>query len=119
MWCLGALLIGASSVLVLQSAGLVPAPLPPETSPVQEASLRLVIYRDIQRVEAYRRTNGRLPLTVTEASLPAEARYTVPTADRSSISEASGPLRPNDKSKGAPAALLANSYDVSRGGIRQ
>ncbi|MEP6573325.1 MAG: hypothetical protein ABJD11_11545 [Gemmatimonadota bacterium] len=116
---LGALLIGSISVLVLQPAWLFPGPPAPETTQVQEASLRLVIYRDIQRVEAYRRTNGRLPLTVTEAGLPADTRYTVPTVDSYTISESSGPLRLTYKSTVAPADFLGNAYALIRARSRK
>jgi hypothetical protein len=111
---LGVLLVASVTALVLRPAWLFPPPPAPESTAVQEASLRLVVYRDIQRVEAWRRTNGRLPLTASEAGLPVDAKYTTPTADTYTISEANGPLRLTYRSTDAPADFLGNAYSVIR-----
>ena len=66
-WGIALVLLGASlGSLVLHPEWFFPQERV-ETAEVQDASLRLSIYREILHVEQFRRTNGRLPADLQEA----------------------------------------------------
>lgn len=54
-------------LLAARPAWFFTPPLPPEPPAVQEASLRLTLVREAERVRQFQQSNGRLPQTLAEA----------------------------------------------------
>ena len=67
---LSLLALGGLALLVLQPGWLAgPKRLPPESAAVAEASVRLSMLREQQRVADFLQRNGRLPTTLSEAGV--------------------------------------------------
>ncbi len=68
VWACMAVFVGVGGgVLILQPEWLYPAPPPEESPALTDASLRLAMVRERQRVEAFVQQNGVLPSSMAEA----------------------------------------------------
>ena len=111
-WITMFLLIGGlTSLLVLQPQWLFPRP-PEETPALREASLRVRMFVEIDRIEQFRSLNARLPANLREAKAdsvglqykPAQASYT--------LAGRNGPLTLTYSSAMTPQLFLGQSYDL-------
>ncbi len=66
LFVMGLLLVALTAVLVSQPRWLFPGP-PEETPALREASLRVRMYVEIERIEQFRAANGRYPASLLEA----------------------------------------------------
>ncbi len=57
-------------LLAFRPAWFFTPPPPPETIAIQEASVRLMLVREVERVKRFRSEQGRLPQTLEEAQSP-------------------------------------------------
>lgn len=115
------LVIAASvAILVFQPAWLFPPPPPPETSAVAEASLRMVIFREAQRIEAYRRVHHELPQTAVAAGGGSSGvTYHPLDAERYTLTGSNGPMQLSYSSTDSLGSFLGNSYEIIRHRTRQ
>jgi hypothetical protein len=68
MFSASVVLFAASIYLaVARPAWFIRPPLPPDPPVIQDASVRLTVVREAQRINAYRVTSGRLPASLAEA----------------------------------------------------
>jgi hypothetical protein len=73
IWISGALtLVLCAYLMVERPEWLFPQPIPPESTAVQEASLRIAMANAAQHVNRYRSQQHRLPETLSEAGAHAE-----------------------------------------------
>ncbi len=114
VWACMAVFVGVGGgVLVLRPEWLYPAPPPEETPALTDASLRLAMVRERQRVEAFVQQNGVLPTTMAEAGGTLAGLLLVPEAGPGYILRYSGvdqvlELRSTDSLE----AFLGNSLQV-------
>ncbi|MDZ4674414.1 MAG: hypothetical protein SGI84_08165 [Gemmatimonadota bacterium] len=108
-----ALVATVGALTVSQSDWLIPTWAETESSEISEASLRLAIVRERQRIEAYRLQHGRLPTTLEAAGGSLSGvRYTV-REDGSYLLEADlGRSYVRLASTGSVQAFLGNSLHV-------
>ena len=67
LFCMSLLLLVWAYVFVERPDWIFPAPPPPESLAVREASLRISVANAAQHVERYRLQNGQLPVTLAQA----------------------------------------------------
>ncbi len=103
------------AILVFRPAWLFPPPPPPETSAVAEASLRMVMFREAQRIEAYRRVHHDLPRTTLEAGGGnSGVTYHPLDANRYTLTGRSGPIQLTYSSTDSLGSFLGDSYEMIR-----
>jgi len=112
-WVMFLLLVGSVGSLLLKPEWFFP-PAPKETPQIQEASLRLMVYREILRVEAFRKAQGRLPGTLNEAGGGDTGVQYSAQGDGYSLSASSDGRSVVYQSTTPPNAFLGNSYDEIR-----
>jgi hypothetical protein len=106
------LIVGLSSVLVLQPAWLFPQPVE-ETPALKEASLRVRMFVEIDRIEQFRSNNGRLPASLREAKADSTGLQYRPQQDAYSVVGRNGPLALTYTSTAmAPRDFLGQSYQL-------
>ena len=105
------LIAGLSSVLILQPEWLFPRP-PVESPALREASLRVRMFVEIDRIERFRAENGRLPATLREARADS-AGLLYRSSDASyNVVGRNGPLSLTYTSSMTPQDFLGQSYHL-------
>ncbi|MEO8634989.1 MAG: hypothetical protein ABI587_06910 [Gemmatimonadales bacterium] len=111
-WITAVLVIGGlSSVLVLQPEWLFPRA-PIETPALQEASLRVRMFVEIDRIEQFRSLNGRLPLNLVEAKADSMGLSYRPSGEAYSFVGRNGALSLTYNSSMSPRDFLGQSYEL-------
>jgi hypothetical protein len=64
------LFVVAAYLAAVRPAWFIAPPPPPDPPALQEASVRLTLVRESQRIQAWRVANGRLPADLSEAGIP-------------------------------------------------
>jgi hypothetical protein len=105
---------GLAALLVLQPAWLFSSAPPPEPPAVQEASLRLTMFRAIELINAYRAVQGRLPTTLAEAGADTTGLRYERTADGYTVTGTNGPRTLTYTWPADPHEFLGNSYQIIR-----
>jgi len=86
---------------------------PQETTAIQEASLRLAMSMQFQRIERFRNQSGRLPTTIEEAGPPVMGiRYQARHPDGFTLTGTSGGVTLTLESTESLEAFVGNSYAV-------
>jgi len=110
----GLTIAGLAALLVLQPGWLFvrPAPEPPQ---LQEASLRIRMYVEIDHINRYRIANGRLPSTLQEAGGDTTGLSYVPGEDSSySLRGRNGMIELTYTAGSSAESFLGNSYELVR-----
>lgn len=108
-WVVMGLIVAVlAGVLVLQ---LRPAA-PEESRELREASLRVRMYVEIDRIEQFRSTHERLPTTLTEAGADTTGLSYSPGADDYSLAGVNRDLNLTYTSAQSPRAFLGTSYQL-------
>lgn len=68
LMCATMLLFVSAYLVVERPDWIFPAPLPPESVAIREASLRITVANAVQHIERYRELENRLPATLTDAN---------------------------------------------------
>jgi hypothetical protein len=89
---------------------------PAEPVSIQEASLRLAMAMQFQRIERFRTQSGRLPTTVEEAgpAMPG-VRYQARHPDGFTLTGSNGSVTLTLQSSEPLAAFVGNSYELIQG----
>ena len=86
-----------------------------ETPQIQDASLRLLIYREIIHVEQFRRANGRLPNSLAEAGGGGNGvEYSIEGGGYL-LKARNGPIELTYSSSTPPGEFVGDSYEKVRG----
>ena len=101
--------VGLLFVLVTQPGWLFPRP-PEETPALREASLRVRMFVEIDRVERFRADSGRLPRTLVEAGSDTSGLTYLPTEGGYTLSGVNNGLSLTYRSGTSPREFLGNSY---------
>ncbi len=102
---------GLSSLLVLQPQWLFPRP-PAESPALQEASLRVRMFVEIDRIEQFRSLNNRLPANLREAKADSVGLHYRPTEASYTLVGRNGPLALTYSSSMTPRDFLGQSYEL-------
>ena len=102
---------GLASLLVLQPQWLFPRP-PEETPALREASLRVRMFVEIDRIEQFRSLNGRLPGTLAEAKSDSIGLSYQPAQESFSLVGHNGSLMLTYNSSMTPRDFLGQSYTL-------
>ena len=113
---MGLLLAISGGLLLVRPQWLFPRP-PKEAPVIKEASLRLLMYQHILRLERYRRANGHLAPTLADAGSDSFAVQYLPDSagDRYTLVGESGGHRITYTSDVPPMDFLGNSYQIIQG----
>lgn len=107
-------IVALSALLLLRPAWLFTTP-PAESTALMEASLRVQIFVEIERIERFRSDSGRVPGSAAEAGIPVGAPVSYSSDGVSySLSGRNGPVALTYSSGTPPAQFLGNSYQVIR-----
>ena len=103
------LLGGLTATLVLRPAWFfIPAPV--ESAPLRDARLRVLMYLQIDRIEQFRSSQGRLPSSLSEAGADtAGLRYT-PSSSSYSVTGSAGGASITYDSRIPPRQFLGGAY---------
>ena len=105
------LISGLSSLLIVQPLWLFPQP-PVESPVLKEASLRVRMFVDIDRIEQFRSLNGRLPATLAEAKSDSIGLDYQPAQESFSLVGHNGSLMLTYNSSMTPRDFLGQSYTL-------
>ena len=109
-------LVGAGVIWFAHPDWLGLAPAPAEPPAVREASLRLAVALEAQRVIRYQREHGRLPATLAEAGAVMPGVSYQPSREGIfELNAADADIAVIYRSTGSLRAFVGNSYDVVRG----
>lgn len=108
---MAAIALALAALLVAQPAWLFPRP-PTESPALQEASLRVRIYIETERIERYRRNEGRLPATLLESGGDTTGLKYAQDGRSYTITGENGGIELTYRSTTAAAEFLGNSYDL-------
>lgn len=114
-WLLSLLLIGAlSALLVIRPSWMFTTP-PSESPALMEASLRVQMFVEIERIEKFRSDSGRIPASEAEAGLTAGSGlgYLANGANYT-LTGTNGPVALTYSSGTPPAEFLGKSYEIVR-----
>jgi hypothetical protein len=106
-------ILGLIALLVFQPAWLFDRP-PDEPPQTQEASLRIRMYVEIDRVLRYKEAHGRLPTTLVEAGGDSTGLSFEHRGEGFILSGSTGPISLRYQSSESPEAFLGNSYQAVR-----
>jgi len=110
-----AVIVICTGLLLIQPSWLTTPAVPPETREMREASLRMAMFNTAQRIEAYRRTNQRLPATAQEAGAEmAGITYAIAAPDGYVLTGRNGGIQLEYHSNQPIAEFLGNSYRLIR-----
>jgi hypothetical protein len=108
---MGLVAVGLAATLLMQPAWLFPRA-PEEPPAVREASLRVLMYVAIERVEQFRAEHGELPQTLLEAGSDTTGlSYTVGPSGYSLTGQNRG-VTVTYSSGTSPREFLGNSYQL-------
>lgn len=110
----GATIAGLVALLVFQPRWLFNRPAP-ETPQLQEASLRIRMYVEIDRVERFKAAQGRWPTDLLEAGGDSSGLTFERRAEGFILSGSNGVIQLRYQSGSPPEAFLGSSYDLVRG----
>jgi len=110
--------LALAALVVVRPAWLFPPPVA-ESPALKEASLRVRIYIETERVERYRQNEGRLPATLLESGGDTTGLKYVQDGESYSISGANGGLALTYSSTTPAADFLGNSYELIRARSQQ
>jgi len=107
-------LLFVGAYLWLEQPGwLFPAPPPPESTAVKEASLRIALANAARHVEHFRRTNGRLPKTLEETgTLASGVAYEAHGAEGYLLHGVNGTVQLTFKSTDSIPLFVGNSFVI-------
>ncbi len=107
-------LVGTASYIgIVRPPWLFERGMPPENATLQDASLRLGMAVQFQRIERYRQVNGRLPQSLDEVGTPMQGiSYERTGADQFVLRGRNGPLSLVLRSTDPVREFVANSYTV-------
>jgi len=110
---MGLTIAGLTALLVFQPRWFFgqPAPEPPQ---LQEASLRIRMYVEIDHIDRFKSTNGRLPTTLIEAGGDSTGLQYAPRGEGYTLSGRNGVIRLSYTSGTSAEAFLGNSYQLIR-----
>ncbi len=106
-------ILGLLALLIFQPAWLFNRP-PDETPQTQEASLRIRMYVEIDRVLRYKEAHGRLPENLAEAGGDSTGLSFEHRAGGFILSGSNGMISLRYRSTEPPEAFLGNSYEAVR-----
>ena len=106
-----ALAAGLAATLVLQPEWLFPKA-PPEPPALQETSLRVRMYVEIDHIEAFKAAEGRLPATLLEAKGDTTGLTYAPGEGGYSLTGRNGSISLTYASSQAPREFLGDSYTL-------
>lgn len=109
-----AVIIGLVALLVFQPAWLFNRP-PSESPQMQEASLRIRMFVEIERVQHFRETQGRWPATLIEAGGDSTGLSYQHLGEGFILTGVNGDLQLRFQSGESAEAFLGNSYQAVRG----
>ncbi|HEX6643046.1 MAG TPA: hypothetical protein VF037_00095 [Gemmatimonadales bacterium] len=114
------LVIVGGYVVIAQPTWVFERGAPPESVTVQEASLRLAMAMQFQRIERFRAQSGRLPTTMEEAGpvMPG-VRYQARHPDGFTLTGTNGSVTLTLQSTQSVSAFVGNSYEVIQGRAQQ
>lgn len=112
-------LVGAY-VLIARPAWIFERGAPTEPVSMQEASLRLAMAMQFQRIERFRTQSGRLPTTMEEAGpvMPG-VRYQARHPDGFTLTGSNGSVTLTLQSSESLAAFVGNSFELIQGRAEQ
>lgn len=87
---------------------------PAEPPQLREASLRVRMYVEIDRVERFKQAKGRLPANLAEAGGDSTSLTFEPRGEGYILSGQNGPIALRYTSGSSPEAFLGNSYQLIR-----
>lgn len=106
-------ILGLTALLVFQPAWLFNKP-PVETPQEQEASLRIRMYVEIDRIARFKDTHRKLPETLSEAGSDGSGLLYEHHGDSFALSGRNASLELTYRSGESPDAFLGSSYDIVR-----
>jgi hypothetical protein len=107
------------AIIVVKPVWLFPTSLPPDPPELHDASLKLQVYRVANRIDAFRRANGRLPETAAEAGAGVPGTMYAVSGDRYTISAGIGSRQVTYHSTVPLQEFLGNSYEIIKQRSRQ
>jgi hypothetical protein len=110
---MGLTIAGLITLLVFQPGWFFTRP-PAEPPQLQEASLRIRMYVEIEKLQRYRTEKGRWPATLLEAAGDSTGLSYQRLGDSYLLSGSNGPMRLNYKPESSAEAFLGNSYRLVR-----
>ncbi len=114
-WLTAGLLIAAlSALLVFQPRWMFNRP-PDEPPNLKEASLRVRMYLEIDRIERFKQAKGKLPANLPEAGGDSVGMVFEPRGEGYVLTGYNGPLSLRYTSGSSPEAFLGNSYRLIQG----
>jgi hypothetical protein len=108
---MGLLIAGLTSILVLQPGWLFPK-VPEESREIREASLRVMMFVEIEQIEQFRSANSRLPATLLEAGADTAGMNYNAGGDSYSLSGVNKGITLTYTSGQTPSDFLGNSYQL-------
>jgi hypothetical protein len=110
---MGLTIAGLTALLVFQPAWFFNRP-PAEPPQLQEASLRIRMYVEIQKLQRYRTEKGRWPATLLESAGDSTGLTYRRLGDSYLLSGSNGHLQLDYKPESSAEAFLGNSYRLVR-----
>jgi hypothetical protein len=107
------LIVGLATLLITQPAWMFNRPVQ-EPAAVVDASLRVRMFVEIERIERFRRDSARLPATLAEAGIPGDGLTYEPYDGGYTLTGASGPRALAYSSGTPPETFLGDSYRLLR-----
>lgn len=102
-----------AALLVAQPEWLFPRPTP-EPPELKEASLRVRMFTEIDRIEQFRNREGRMPVSLQEAAGDTTGVHYTPGEGGYSLTGTNGTLSLTYASSQSPREFLGNAYDLIR-----
>jgi hypothetical protein len=109
----GLTIAGLAALLVFQPGWMFSRP-PAEPPQLQEASLRIRMFVEIERVDRFKVAKGRLPTSLLEAGGDTTGLRFAPAGVTYTLVGWNGPLQLRYTSDGSAEAFLGNSYQLVR-----
>lgn len=108
-----ALIVTLAALLITQPAWMFNKPVE-EPAAIVDASLRVRMFVEIERIERFRRDSARLPATLAEAGIPGDGLTYEPYDGGYTLTGANGPHALAYSSDTPPDSFLGDSYRLVR-----